>query len=126
MLYKCGAAPSWLLSPNGAECIGRSGPPPGISVGEYTESVDRISLRHGQLLVLLSDGVDPEVVARQIGLLAEEPPGSLAAKLLEGGRTEGTDDTTAAVLRLMPIRREEYPSLGYALVTGTSHVLSPS
>lgn len=107
MLYKWGAAPSWLLSPNGAECIGRSGPPPGISVGEYTESVDRISLRHGQLLVLLSDGVDPEVVARQIGLLAEEPPGSLAAKLLEGGRTEGTDDTTAAVLRLMPIRREE-------------------
>ena len=107
MLYKWGAAPSWLLSPNGAERIGRGGPPPGISVGEYPETVDRLSLRHGQLLVLLSDGVDPEVVAQQINQLTDEPPGSLAAKLLEAGRSGGTDDTTAAVLRLMPVRREE-------------------
>ena len=107
MLYKWGAAPSWLLSPNGAERIGRGGPPPGISVVEYTESVDRLSLRHGQLLVLLSDGVDPETVARQVDALRDEPPGSLAAKLLETGRCDGADDTTAAVLRLMPIRKEE-------------------
>jgi hypothetical protein len=107
MLYKWGAAPSWLLSPNGAERIGRGGPPPGISVVEYTESVDRLSLRHGQLLVLLSDGVDPEAVARQVDTLLDEPAGSLAAKLLEAGRCDGTDDTTAAVLRLMPIRKEE-------------------
>ena len=107
MLYKWGAAPSWLLSTNGAEQIGRGGPPPGISVAECTETVDRLSLRHGQLLVLLSDGIDPEVVAQQIDLMTDEPPGSLAAKLLEAGRTAGTDDTTAAVLRLTPIRREE-------------------
>lgn len=107
MLYKWGAAPSWLISGNGAERIGKGGPPPGISVGEYTETVDRLSLRHGQMLVLLSDGIDGQVVADQIDLMADEPPGSLAAKLLEAGRTVGTDDTTAAVLRLTPIRQKE-------------------
>ena len=71
------------------------------------ESVDRISLRYGQVLVMLSDGIDPEAVAQRIDGLSEEPPGSLAARLLETGRTEETDDITAAVLRLMPIRKEE-------------------
>lgn len=107
MLYKWGAAPSWLLSANGAEQIGKSGPPPGISVEEHTETVDRLSLRHGQMLVLLSDGIDPSVITQQIDLMTDEPPGSLAAKLLEAGRTGGTDDTTAAVLRLTPIRTEQ-------------------
>ena len=107
MLYKWGAAPSWLLSTNGAEQIGKGGPPPGLSVVECTETVDRLSLRHGQLLVLLSDGIDPAVIAQQIDLMGDEPPGSLAAKLLEAGATVGTDDVTAAVLRLTPIRREE-------------------
>ncbi len=106
-LYKWGAAPSWLLSSNGAERIGKSGPPPGISVGDYTETVDRLSLRYGQILVLLSDGIDAEIIAQQIDLMSDEPPGSLAAKLLEAGRTVGTDDITAAVLRLTPIRTEE-------------------
>ena len=96
-----------LLSANGAEQIGKSGPPPGISVEEHTETVDRLSLRHGQMLVLLSDGIDPSVIAQQIDLMTDEPPGSLAAKLLEAGRTGGTDDTTAAVLRLTPIRTEQ-------------------
>ena len=107
MLYKWGAAPSWLLSANRAEQIGKGSPPPGISVTDCTESVDRLSLRHGQMLVLLSDGIDSRAVAEQIDLMTEEPPGSLAAKLLDAGRTCGTDDTTAAVLRLTPIRPEE-------------------
>jgi hypothetical protein len=69
--------------------------------------VERLRLRHGQMLVLLSDGVDEQAIAGQIDLLADEPPGSLAAKLLDAGRVPGTDDATAAVLRLTPIRREE-------------------
>lgn len=107
MLYKWGAAPSWVLSPNGAGRIGEGGPPPGISVTVCTETVDRLSLRHGQMLVLLSDGVDDRAIAEQIDLMTDEPPGSLAAKLLDAGRLHGTDDATAAVLRLMPIRKEE-------------------
>lgn len=107
MLYKWGAAPSWLLSPHGAEQIGQGGPPPGISVSEGRETVDRLSLRRGEMLVLLSDGVDSRAVGDQIHLMTDEPPGSLAARLLDAGRTGGTDDTTAAVLRLTPIRPEE-------------------
>lgn len=107
MLYKWGAAPSWLVSAHGAEQIGQGGPPPGISVSEGRETVDRLSLRRGEMLVLLSDGVDSRAVGDHIHLMTDEPPGSLAAKLLDAGRTCGTDDTTAAVLRLMPIRAEE-------------------
>ena len=107
MLYKWGAAPSWVLSPNGAERVGENGLPPGISVRLSTETVDRLNLRHGQMLVLLSDGVDDHAIAEQIDLLSDEPPGSLAAKLLDAGRVHGTDDATAAVLRLMPIQKEE-------------------
>ena len=107
MLYKWGAAPSWLLTQEGATQIGTGTPPPGLSVEACTESVERLSLRHGQMLILISDGVDPDAVAQQIDLLSDEPPGSLAAKLLELGRMGGTDDTTAAVLRLTPIRPEK-------------------
>jgi hypothetical protein len=106
-LYKWGAAPSWVLGPDGAERIGSGGLPPGIGVANCTETVERLRLRHGQMLVLLSDGVDEQAIAGQIDLLADEPPGSLAAKLLDAGRVPGTDDATAAVLRLTPIRREE-------------------
>ena len=56
--------------------------------------------------MLLSDGIDEQIIAQQIDLMTDEPPGSLAAKLLETGRTTGTDDTTAAVLRLTQIRTE--------------------
>jgi hypothetical protein len=51
--------------------------------------------------------VDERAIAEQIELMNDEPPGSLAAKLLDAGRVHGTDDATAAVLRLMPIRKEE-------------------
>lgn len=106
-LYKWGAAPSWVLTPNGAERIGSGGLPPGVCVSSCTETVDRLSLRHGQMLVLLSDGVDEQAIAGQIDLLADEPPGSLAAKLLDAGRVPGTDDATAAVLRLTMLQREK-------------------
>lgn len=106
-VYKWGAAPSWVLGSHGAEQIGTGGPPPGISVAGASETVDRLSLRHGQMLVLLSDGLDEQAIAGQIDLLSDEPPGSLAAKLLEVGRLGGTDDATAAVLRLTPVRPEE-------------------
>ena len=60
-LYKWGAAPSWLLRRGSAEKIGTATPPPGISVTESRETVEKLSLRRGgEALVLLSDGVDGE------------------------------------------------------------------
>lgn len=101
-LYKWGAAPSWLISREHCERIGQPGPPPGISVRDERETVDRFQLRRGETLVLLSDGIDDGLLAQQGTAWATEAPGELAARLLEQGHGSGSDDATAAVLRLVP------------------------
>ena len=97
-IYKWGAAPSWLLKRRGYEKIGTATPPPGISVTETRETVMRLSLRGGEVLILLSDGVDGEGALRRLDLTPEAPPGELAEHLLGSGKAE--DDATAAVIRL--------------------------
>lgn len=99
-LYKWGAAPSYLLTRCGAEKIGTASPPPGLSVTDGRETVDRLSLRRGETLVLVSDGVDGEDVLRRGAEAPEEPPGELAARILEFGQGEISDDATVAVVRL--------------------------
>ena len=101
-LYKWGAAPSWLLRRGSAEKIGTATPPPGLSVTESRETVEKLSLRRGEALVLLSDGVDGEGIPRRSDLTPDMPPGELAAKILEYGRGKQMDDATAAVIRLRP------------------------
>ena len=105
-VYKWGAAPSWLLRRGGAEKIGTATPPPGLSVTEARETVEKLSLRRGEALVLLSDGVDGEEVLRRTVLAPDAPPGELAAKFLESGCGKGEDDATAAVIRLRPVSLE--------------------
>ncbi len=102
-LYKWGAAPSYLLVPTGPERIGVPGTPPGLSVEEQRETIDRVSLRRGETLVLLSDGVQADAAIHGLGSYETEAPGALAARLLEKGKGDGTDDATAAVVRLMPL-----------------------
>ena len=101
-IYKWGAAPSWVLRRGGAEKIGTATPPPGISIEKTRETVERLSLRRGEVLILLSDGVDGEEVLRQSVLTPDAPPGELAAKILEGGCGEGEDDATVASIKLRP------------------------
>lgn len=101
-IYKWGAAPSWLLRDGTAEKIGTAGPPPGISMTDIRETVDRLSLRRGEALILCSDGVDGEGVLHRRRIAPGEPPGELAAELLENGTAEGADDATVAVIRLHP------------------------
>lgn len=105
-LYKWGAAPSWLLRRGSAEKIGTATPPPGLSVTESRETVEKLSLRRGEALVLLSDGVDGEGISRRSDLTPDMPPGELAAKILEHGRGKQMDDATAAVIRLRPASLE--------------------
>ena len=102
-VYKWGAAPSWLLLGTGAEQIGSGSVPPGISVTDVRETVDHLTMRHGEMLILLSDGVDAAAALRNEADLMEEAPGALAARLLEQGRGDGMDDATAAVIRLDPV-----------------------
>lgn len=103
LLYKWGAAPSLLLSRKGAEKIGTASPPPGLSLEEARETVERLSLRRGEALVMLSDGVDGEEISRQTGPYTQGPPGELAADLLRLGCEKHTDDATVAVIRLRPV-----------------------
>ena len=102
MLYKWGAAPSYLLCGDSAEKIGTAGPPPGLSVTECREKVERLSLRRGEILVLLSDGVGGEDALQ--GRLSDEelPLRELAAKILSRGGADAGDDATVAVIRLSP------------------------
>lgn len=102
VLYKWGAAPSWILRKAGAEKIGTATPPPGLSVTESREAVTRLSLRRGEALILLSDGVEVGDVLRRGRMAPDAPPGELAERLLEMGCGNGEDDATAAVIRLRP------------------------
>lgn len=99
-LYKWGAAPSYLLTPNGAEKIGTAGPPPGLSVADGRETVERLSLRRGETLLLLSDGVGGEDALRGWVYAPDEAPGEMAARILENGEAEKMDDATVAAIRL--------------------------
>ena len=99
-LYKWGAAPSWVLTRAGAEKIGTATYPLGLDLGKSRMVVKKLSLRRGETLVLLSDGLDGEDVLTR--LTPDAPPGELAAKILEGSGSSGEDDATAAVIRLTP------------------------
>ena len=101
-VYKWGAAPSYLISGGCAEKIGTATPPPGLSVSDGRESMERLSLRRGEMLILVSDGVEVREALHRHGKIWELPPGEVAAKLLELGARESEDDATVAAVRLIP------------------------
>lgn len=101
-LYKWGAAPSWLWREGIAEKIGTAGPPPGLSVKDGRETVERLSLGRGEVLIMTSDGVDGEAALRHISEVSAATPGEMAQQLLELGCGEMEDDATVAVVRLRP------------------------
>lgn len=99
-LYKWGAAPSYLVSRDGTEKIGTAGPPPGLSVSEGRETVERLSLRRGETLVLRSDGVGGEDAQGWLAVSPDAPAGEIAAAFLERGEGYGKDDATVVAVRL--------------------------
>ena len=101
-IYKWGAAPSWILHRRGTEKIGTATPPPGISVGSVPMAVEKLSLRRGEVLMLVSDGVDEASLGGLTDVSPDAPLGELAVKVLEQGRAGGEDDATAALIRLRP------------------------
>ena len=102
-LYKWGAAPSYLTTKYGAEKIGMTTPPPGLSVLEQ-ERVERVSLRRGEWLVMVSDGVGQREALRCCMENGDCSPRELATGIINS-RPIGTkeDDATVVVLRLSPI-----------------------
>ena len=101
-IYKWGAAPSWVLCHRGSEKIGTATPPPGISVESVPMAVEKLSLRRGEVLILVSDGVSPEAVRELPGSSADAPLGTLAGNILERSGRDGEDDATVALIRLRP------------------------
>ena len=99
-LYKWGAAPSYLVSGLGAEKVGSATPPPGLSVTDYRETVERVSLRRGEWLVMVSDGIGEQEALRCCRSAAGRTPEELAMEILACGQLGGEDDATIALLRL--------------------------
>ena len=101
-LYKWGAAPSYVLGENGMKKIGTAGPPPGLQMEKTRETVDRLSLGEGEVLILVSDGVEVGGDLSRLRIGPGEPLGEIAAKFLESGWLSGADDATVAAVRLHP------------------------
>ena len=99
-LYKWGAAPSYVVWRGEPVKIGTATPPPGLSVTDGRETVQRLSLRRGETLVLLSDGAGGEEALRQGWLDDGTTAGELAARILQSSALEDADDATVAVVRL--------------------------
>ncbi len=97
-LYKWGAASSYLLKNGQLRKIGTAGPPPGLSQ-QARETVDRLSLGGGEVLILLSDGAGEDMLLRTQWTAREPSPGEMAAAILASGGGE-EDDATVAVIRL--------------------------
>lgn len=99
-LYKWGAAASYVIARGEPVKIGTASPPPGLSVTDGRETVEKLSLRKGETLVLLSDGAGGEEALRLAWVRAGEPVGELASRILASGEADGSDDATVAVVRL--------------------------
>lgn len=97
-IYKWGAAASYLLKNGQLRKIGTAGPPPGLSQ-QARETVDRLSLGGGEVLILLSDGAGEDILLRSTWTAPEPSPGEMAAAIVEHGAADG-DDATVAVVRL--------------------------
>lgn len=99
-LYKWGAVPSYVISRLGVRKVGTASPPPGLSVTDIQESREEVSLRRGESLVLVSDGI-PEEEAQLCCTQGQNlSPGELATQLICCGRQSGQDDATVVIVRL--------------------------
>ncbi len=100
-LYKWGSAPSYLKRLSDVEELGTTAPPPGLGVGETHEPEQiAVSMKHGEVLILVSDGAYGAAAEHRIRQSAGETPKDLAAAIV--AQAEREDDSTTAVVRLRP------------------------
>ena len=109
ILYKWGAAPSYLKRSRGLRLLGGATPPPGIDRTPTIEQI-HLSLEYGGVLVLASDGLGGKQTQKRLELCGSLLPQDVAASLF-AGRTELSDDCTAVAIRLRPAAvRERVPT----------------
>lgn len=106
ILYKWGAAPSYLKSGENLRRLGTAAPPPGLSVGEGCGAeILPLNLWDGDTLVLVSDGVSGEETEKLLQEFEGDNVKALAKALVDRAvEAGGEDDMTAAVVRLEELR----------------------
>lgn len=99
-LYKWGAAASYLITKMGAQRIGSSSPPPGLDLSHGQERTYSVSMQPEQVLLLVSDGLDPEVALTVCAELPGCTPAEMGTALLQQCQRHGEDDATVVTVRL--------------------------
>ena len=99
-IYKWGAAPSYLIWDGKTEKIGAPTLPPGLSSSGWQTPVKRLSLRCGERLIMVSDGVGEESAFRICREKTDAPDEILARCLIDCGIRQGDDDATVVCVRL--------------------------
>lgn len=101
-LLKWGGAPSYLRENERlVKKMGAAALPPGVGVGGgHAPEQYKLSLRNGEMLILLSDGAGGEETEGIIAGFSGDSPRELAALLIAGAAA--IDDMTAVVLSLRP------------------------
>ena len=106
VLYKWGAAPSYLLCGGELRKIGTASPPPGCGVGpSHAAAQYPLSLRDGETLILVSDGAFGAQTEARVRAFGTGSVRDLAGRIVSGGDGSHDDDRTAVVLRLRRIER---------------------
>ncbi len=98
VLYKWGAAPSYVVSRMGAQKMGTVTPPPGLSVEHMQEKTWSLTLRTEQILLMVSDGLEQEETLEICAELAGSSPADIGTELLRQCCKD--DDATVVTIRL--------------------------
>ncbi len=103
VLYKWGAAVSFLKHRRAVRLLGTAAPPPGVGIGEtHRAEVIRLSLQRQEVVVLVSDGLDGEETQTKIADYTGHSTKALASLLVAGPEIQ-EDDQTAVAVCLRPL-----------------------
>ena len=98
-VYKWGAAPSYLVTATGTEKLGGASVPPGLSVTRTGQEQCKFQMKRGQMLLMVSDGVEEDRVLELCRGQTVIHPAELARQLLENGDRQ--EDATVVSVQLL-------------------------
>lgn len=96
-LYKWGTAPSYLRDFDEIKRFGTASTPPGVGLG-YAPEQYAFTLKHGQILLLITDGADGEEAEATLASYHGSSTKELAALLVAAAK--GDDDMSAVTVAL--------------------------
>ena len=92
------------MGKSGTEKLGGPSVPPGLTVEDCRALTCRVTLRHGQVLLLVSDGLCEETVLRQCREETNTTAHGLARAILQQCQLSGQDDATVVTVQLLPMK----------------------